>query len=89
MLRICWRCYHFTNRRGLFGLCYEPGRHLAGMRDKGHAPYACALCPACDHFILNNIGGVTLASLFRGFKHRRAAARRGAQVRQRRTDKED
>ena len=30
MLRICWKCYHFTNRRGLFGLCYEPGRHLAG-----------------------------------------------------------
>lgn len=52
MLRICWKCWHFTNRRGLFGLCYEPVHYLTGMRTRGHAPYKCALCPGCDRFFL-------------------------------------
>lgn len=88
MWKTCWKCHHFTNRRGLFGLCYEPVHYLTGMRTRGHAPYKCALCPGCNRFLLNNSEGVTLASLFRGFERRRANARRGAQSWQRRTDKE-
>lgn len=80
MLKICWKCWHFTNRRGLFGLCYEPVHHLAGMRARGHAPYKCALCPACDRaFFLNNRKGATPPKLFRGTEPRRVIVRPRAQ----------
>lgn len=93
MLRICWKCWHFTNRRGLFGLCYEPCRHLAGMRTRGHALYKCALCPACDHFFFfeeqpRTRQGAGLSSLLPRPQPRRVVVRPRAQSQQRRTDKE-
>ena len=84
MLKICWKCWHFTNRRGLFGLCYEPCRHLAGMRTRGHAPYKCALCPACDHFFFfeqqpRKRQGTGLSSLLTRRQPRRVIVRPRAQ----------
>lgn len=93
MLKICCKCWHFTNRRGLFGLCYEPGRHLAGMRKRGHAPCKCARCPACDHFFFfeqqpRKRQGTGLSSLLPRLQPRRVVVRPRAQSQQRRTDKE-
>ncbi len=84
MLRICWKCWYFTNRRGLFGLCYEPGHFLAGMRTRGHAPYKCALCPACDHFFFfeqqpRKRQGSRLSSLLPRLQPRRVIVRPRAQ----------
>ena len=64
---ICWGCYHFTNRRWLLGLCYEPEHHVKGLRDHGHAPYRCALCPACGKFISSTTNNGHRRSFFRAF----------------------